>query len=291
MQKQGAGAELQIGLSQQKPSTSSPPPRRSLRTNLSIESRASLESAERSEDPTPTWHQSESPMRLTAQHSHVKSEECSQLSESPTPGSEVVSPESDAMEGISQAEVLTMPALDSHQSYGSRLALSLGNLDMPQLLVEQDLHQADLGVCPSSFPPPLGLAGSDPGMTHGLAHWSDQAQQGSNGIMHHGQLDDGHMTHMHHDCCQEPVASQTVSVPSDAYHESDVHSGEGFRVPSSGYLIPNPESILGRSNPPITSGATLDPASFHDGSHPATSGLYNHSDGRTLGNAVCAPLL
>lgn len=310
VQKQDVGEELQIGLSQQKPLPSSPPPRRNLRSNLILGSRPSMESAQPSEDPSPTLHHSESPLRDPKQSRHADSEEDSRpSSDSPRPDSEVAGPESDPMEGVSQAEVLTVPTLDSHQSYGSRLALSLGDLDIPQLLAERDLHQGDLGMSPSikSEPETFGgvlsnslmlnniggianvplkavTAGNDPNLMHNLAYWSDRAKQSSDDMTPQGQ---SHQGHMHAGCHQEPLDSQPVASSSSPMVE--VAPGEFFRVPPGGYLIPNPGGSLGHGNPRITSGATLLPACFHDGGGPTVGGLYNGHDGATTGKNHAHP--
>ncbi|DBA84801.1 TPA: hypothetical protein ACH3X1_005836 [Trebouxia sp. C0004] len=302
--KQDVGEELQIGLSQQKPLPCSPPPRRNLRSNLGLESRASLESAEPSEDPSPILHDSESPLRDPKQSCHADSGEDSRPSpDSPRPDSEVAGPESDPMEGVSQAEVLTMPALDSHQSYSSRLALSLGDLDIPQLLAERDLHQGDLGMSPSiksepetfcgvlsnslmlnniggvaNVPLKVVTAGNDSNLMHSLGYWSDRPKQGRDDVTHQGQPQQGHM---HVGCHQEPLDSQPVASSSSPM--VDVDHKEFFRVPPGGYLIPNPGGSLGHGNPRITSGATLLPACFHDGSGSTVGGLYNGHDGVTTG--------
>ena len=306
VQKQDVGEELQIGLSQQKPLPCSPPPRRNLRSNLSLGSRACMESAEPSEDPSPTLHHSESPLRGHKQSRHADSGEDSRSSpESPGPDSEVAGPESDPMEGVSQAEVLTVPALDSHQSYGSRLALSLGDLDIPQLLAERDLHQGDLGMSPSiksepetfggvlgnslmlnniggtaNLPLKVVTAGNDPNLMQNLAYWSDRPKQGSDDMTHQGQ---SQQDHMHAGCHQEPLDSQPVASSSSPL--VDVDPGEFFRVPPGGYLIPNPGGSLGHGNPRITSGATLLPACFHDGNGSTVGGLYNGHDGITTGKS------
>ena len=265
-----------------------------------------MESAEPSEDPSPTLHHSESPLRHPKQSHHADSKEDSGPSpDSPGPDSEVAGPESDPMEGVSQAEVLTVPSLDSHQSYGSRLALSLGNLDIPQLLAERDLHQGDLGMSPSiksepeSFGGVLGnslmlnniggtanlplkvvTAGNDPNLVQNLAYWSDSAKQDSDDMTHQAQSQRGHM---HTGCHQEPLDSQPVASSSSPL--VDVDPGEFFRVPPGGYLIPNPGGSLGHGNPRITSGATLLPACFHDGSGSTVGGLYNGHDGITTGKS------
>ncbi len=265
-----------------------------------------MESAEPSEDPSPTLHHSESPLRGHKQSRHADSGEDSRSSpESPGPDSEVAGPESDPMEGVSQAEVLTVPALDSHQSYGSRLALSLGDLDIPQLLAERDLHQGDLGMSPSiksepetfggvlgnslmlnnigstaNLPLKVVTAGNDPNLMQNLAYWSDRPKQGSDDMTHQGQ---SQQDHMHAGCHQEPLDSQPVASSSSPL--VDVDPGEFFRVPPGGYLIPNPGGSLGHGNPRITSGATLLPACFHDGNGSTVGGLYNGHDGITTGKS------
>ena len=311
VQKQDVGEELQIGLSQQKPLPCSPPPRRNLRSNLSLGSRACMESAEPSEDPSQMLHHSESPVRDPKQSRHTDSGENSRTS----PDSLGPDPESDPMEGVSQAEVLTVPALDSHQSYGSRLALSLGDLDIPQLLAERDLHQGDLGMSPSiksepesfsgvlsnslmlnniggtaNLPLKVVTAGNVPNMMPHLAYWSDRPKQGSDDMTHPGQSQQGHT---HAGCHQEPLDSQPVASSSSPLVHVDPQ--EFFRVPPGGYLIPNPGGSLGHGNPRITSGATLLPACFHDGSGSTVGGLYNGHEGITTGkrpaHVCCGPLM
>ncbi|DBA89408.1 TPA: hypothetical protein ACH3X2_004762, partial [Trebouxia sp. C0005] len=303
--KQDVGEELQIGLSQQKPLPCSPPPRRNLRSNLSLGSRACVESAQPSEDPSPILRHSESPVTDPKQSRHADSGEDSRASpDSPRQHSKVAGPDSDPMEGVNQAEVLTVPALDSHQSYGSRLALSLGDLDIPQLLAERDLHQGDLRMSPSikSEPEPFGgmlsnslmlnniggtanvplkviTAGNDPNLMQNLAYWSDRAKQGSDDVTRQGPSQQGHMHVGDH---QEPLDSQPVASSSSPL--VDVDPGEFFRVPPGSYLIPNPGGSLGHGNPRITSGGTLLPACFHNGSGSAVGGPYNSHDSITTGH-------
>ena len=214
--------------------------------------------------------------------------------------------ESEPMEGVSQAEVLSVPDLNSHPSYGSRLAMSLGDLDLPQLLAERDLHQGDLAMSPSvksepeafggvlgnslmlnniggsaNLPPhKIVQAGSDPNMAslmHSLAHWSDRARQARCDISHQDQSYHGHMPHVQPGFHQQHLDSQHPTP-----HGVDLR--EAFRVPPGGYRIPHPGASLGPGNPRITSGATLDPVTFHDSSRPTAARHYTGHDGVTLGN-------
>ena len=207
-----------------------------------------------------------------------------------------------------------MPDLNSHPSYGSRLALSLGDLDIPQLLAERDLHQGDLGMSPSvksepeafggvlsnslmlnnrggvaNLPPPkIVQAAHDPSMIslmHSLAHWSDRAKQNRREMSHQVPLHPGHMPHMHPNFPPQEHLDSQPSSPDISAGVSAEAPPEGFTMPQGGFRIPNPGATLGHGNPRITSGATLDPVSFHDGSRPANSRHYGRHDGLTLGDS------
>lgn len=203
------------------------------------------------------------------------------------------------------------------RGYGSRLALSLGDLDIPQLLAERDLHQGELvGMSPSNASEPLagdhfggvlgnslmlnnlGCGGSlpapklfpagDPGsviVMHNLAHWPEKARQ------EHGQLS---QQAQHH-------SGREVSHPSPPFHQdslgsqscSPIISPQGgadpsaaLSIPPGTYRIPSP----GRG-PSITSGAKLDCAGFPNGGRSAMAGNYSSCPDQRLTGWRCTSTL
>ena len=195
--------------------------------------------------------------------------------------------------------------LELQRGYGSRLALSLGNLDIPQLLAERDLHQGELvGMSPSNTSEPmvgdhfggvlgnslmlnnLGCGGSlpalkpflagDPGiitMMHNLAHWSEKARQEQE------QQAQQHLRHQmphlnppfHQDSLDSQPCSPTISP------RGGVDPSAAFRTLPGSFRIPSP----GRG-PSITSGAKLDCAGFPNGGRSAMPGDYSRCHDRQL---------
>ena len=307
LQRPEQGEELQIGLSQQRPLALSPPSRRYQRPILGHGSTASLTSYEHAEGMSPPLHQSQSPRRVTRQNARAASAQHQVLAQcSPREGREEEEAQGHGMTGIDEHAgngAQTMQAassLEFQRGYGSRLALSLGDLDIPQLLAERDLPQGELGMSPSnaseplagdhfggvlgnslmlnnlgcgdSLPAPKPFPAGDPGiapMMHSLAHWAEKARQEqeqlSQQAQHHSGREVSHLNPpFHQHALESPSCSPTI-LPQGGADPSAAMS-----IPPGSYGIPSP----GRG-PSITSGAKLDCAVFSNAGASAMAG--NHS--------------
>ena len=306
LQRPEPGEELQIGLSQQKPLTLSPPSRRYQRPVFNHGSTASLASYEHGEGMSPPLHQSDSPRRVTRQNARSASAQHSGLAHSPSAGGgeeeEAQGQEmtgNDAHEGSGAQTTQNATGVEIQRGYGSRLALSLGDLDIPQLLAERDLHQGELvGMSPSNTSEPLagdhfgGVLGNslmlnnlrcsgnlpapkpfqagDPGMVpmmHNLAHWPEKARQEQEQLLHQAQHHSGHdVSHLSSPFHQHALKPQSCS-PNI--------SPQGGADPSAALSIPPGSYGIPGRGPSITSGAKLDCALFSGGGRSAMAGNYS----------------
>ena len=322
LQRPEPGEELQIGLSQQKPLTLSPPSRRYQRPILIHGSTASLANNEYAEGMSPPLHQSESPRRVTRQNARAASGQHPELARCPSAEEEEEEEE--------EAQCQDMTGHDEHarngaqtmqdaggveiqRGYGSRLALSLGDLDIPQLLAERDLHQGELvGMSPSnasealagdhfggvlgnslmlnnlgcggSLPAPKTFPAGDPGsvtIMHNLAHWSEKARQEqeqlSQQAQHHSGREVPHPSPPFH---QDSLGSQSCSPTISP--QGGLDPSAALSIPPGSYRIPSP----GRG-PSITSGAKLDCAGFSNGRRAAMAVNYSSCPDQRLTGWCC----
>lgn len=208
-------------------------------------------------------------------------------------------------------------ALEIQRGYGSRLALSLGDLDIPQLLAERDLHQGEvLGMSPSNASEPLGgdhfggvlgnslmlnnlgcggslpapkpFPAGDPSMVtmmHNLAHWSEKARQEQAQLAQQAQQHSGreapHLSApFHQDGLESPSCSPTIS------SHAGMDPSAAFRFPPGGsFSVPSPGG-----GPSITSGAKLGCVGFSDGGRPGMSGDYGGCSDRGLTGQCDIPI-
>ena len=183
--------------------------------------------AEHAGDSSPPLHQSESPCRVPRHHPqsaathHLGSAQSLTAEEEEEGGEKEEEAEEETAgteAGCSEDGAEALPcaqALEFQRGYGSRLALSLGNLDIPQLMAERELHQGEMGMSPSIKSEPAGFGGvlgnslivnnlqacgnisspkivpaGDPGiltMMQNLAHWSEKARQEQQELAQHAQ--------------------------------------------------------------------------------------------------------
>lgn len=302
MQRPEPGEEVEIGISQQRPLTLSPPSRRYQRPHPTHSSAVSLASAEQAgEGLTPPLQQSGSPpCRVTRLKTRAASAQQPIPAESSPPAEEEEEEAQDketAGNGDVETAMQDMPAVGFQQGFGSRLALSLGGLDIPQLMAERDLHQGELvGISPSntseamagdhfmsgvlgnslmlnnlgggggSLPAPKPFLAGDPGiatMMHNLAHWSEKARQEQEQLAQQAQQRSRRET--------SSLSSPFLRDGVDAESCSPTISPRGGGDPSAAFRIP-PGSFKTSSparGPSITSGAKLD---FPNGGRSVMSG-------------------
>ena len=296
----------------------SPPSGRYQRPLPGHGSTASLASYEHAGGASPPLHLTESPRRVTRQNAraaqahHTGVAPClsaeEENEEEGTQGEEMVG--NNEHVGSRAQTMQDASAFEIQRGYGSRLALSLGDLDIPQLLAERDLHQGALvGMSPSNASEPLvgehfggvlgnslmlnnlGCGGSLPApkpfpagdsvaipMMHNLAHWSGKARQEqeqlSQQAQHHSGQEISHLSPRFH---QHALKSQSCSPNISPRGGAD--PSEAVGIPPGSYRIPS----SGRG-PSITSGAKLDCAGFSVGGRSAMAGNYSScSDGRLTG--------
>lgn len=273
-------------MSQQRPLTLSPPSRRYQRPHPSHSSAANLASTQQAGGSTPPLQQSASPCRVTRQRARAASAQ--QSAPSQTPPSEEEEEQAEAEE-TARVEVHADPteqdaAVCFQKGFGSRLALSLGGLDIPQLLAERDLHQGGLvsispcntsepmagdhfgGVlgnslmlnnlgCGGSLPAPKPFLAGDPAiitMMHNLAHWSEKARQEQEQLSQQAQQRSGREAPNLNSSFHQGSLDAQCHSPSMS-PQGGGHPSAGFRVPPGSFTVPSPSR-----GPSITSGAKLD---------------------------------
>ena len=292
----------------------SPPSGRYQRPPPGHGSTASPASNEHAGGASPPLHLSASPRRVTRQNARAA------LAQQPglagCQSGEEEEEEKEEMAGNDEhagnlAQIMhDASALEVQHGYGSRLALSLGGLDIPQLLAERDLHQGELvGMSPSNASEPLagehfggvlgsslmlshlGCGGSLPApkpfpagdsgtitMMHNLAHWSEKARQEREQLSQHAQHHTGReLSHLSPPFHQHVLETQSCSPTISPQGGADPSAA--LSIPPGSYRVPSP----GRG-PSITSGAKLDCAGFSVGGRSAMAGNYSSGpDGRLTG--------
>ena len=276
-----------------------------------------MASAEPAEVSNPPLHQSDSPGRVPRHHPRSTATHHPGPAQSLTVEAEEEGGEKEVMEeaeeemagagaGCTEDDTQALQcaqALEFQRGYGSRLALSLGNLDIPQLMAERELQQGELGMSPSIKSEPAGFGGvlsnslmlnnlqacgalsspktvpaGDPGiltMMQNLAHWSEKARQEQQELAQHAQHAQQHQgqemlglhSSFHHNGLDSQSCSPSVSPPVG------MESQAAFRLPPGSFRIPSPRAAAGHG-PSITSGAVLDNDSFPNGGS-AVPGIFN----------------
>lgn len=273
-------------MSQQRPLTLSPPSRRYQRPHPNQSSAATLASTQQAGGSTPPLQQSASPYRVTRQRARAASAQ--QLAPPQTPPSEDEEEEAGTEETAGDEEHAEPAEQDAavgfQKGFGSRLALSLGGLDIPQLLVERDLHQGELvgispcntsepvagdhfgGVlgnslmlnnlgCGGSLPAPKPFLAGDPAiitMMHNLAHWSEKARQEQEQLSQQAQQHSGREAPNLNASFHQGSLDVQCHSPSISPQRGGNPSA-GFRIPPGSFRVSSPSR-----GPSITSGAKLD---------------------------------
>ena len=294
MQKsEPAEEELQIGLSQQQPITLSPPSRRYRRPSLSRPLNPSMANMEHAEDCSPSVYQSESSGRVTRQCPQTRVAHDSRFAQSPNHDDEAERADNEQMKGEEAEEMAedipsqpenesqalhSAQALQFPPEYGSQLALSLGELDMPQLMPDRDLRQGQMGLSPriKSKPcafghvlsnnlmlnnmenggsSPKSMAAGDPvtiAMLQNLEHWSEKARQEQQELAQQAQQPGGRQLLPMH----QPYSASDLKSCSPC---SSPRGSAAFMLPPGCFQVP--EAVPGHGSR-ITSGAGLNADSF-----------------------------